>query len=559
MSNEPHPVFDLQSVKDEAKVGVSSYQEHCESSSDSGDDAKHTSAVEESEPDDDDESDFKNLSSLLAAPVDAVLKPETHSCFRNPDPRKRGFWTQRASRSSKFSRPSCQHSLATFRYRSRFGRVWSGLMVITNLCSTTLFVCIEYAQTPVLVVAPFDVQVETSNDGKLHYKTIQTMLLVLNHIYMIDFFVRFMAATHKMRFLLKRHELLDLFIIVTVQVSFWYLDDSGPSAKYDLGLATSLRMLFVMNGIKGIRKGHIERRDSQPTGRSRIRHQIMDIAMHAFAIVSVGAAFFMHIENWSDDRDPKLEYFHCVYFVITSMTTVGYGDLSPSSNYSMGFTIVLMLFLIIDIFPMITKAAELAEAVTSSNSFPATYTDQPVILFQAGNEISVERVKAIVEELYHTDQPQKVTLCVVSAFAPSADMESYLEEMKNVDPVAYIEGTLMDDETCRRAGVEYAKAIILLPPEKGLEVDQLNIIDEQLCLSATRVRLYTDDMAMRRKLSQHPARIVLVLNSIYHEFYFRDSFYGAIEDKVSHSRVLSLSELQMAALVSRSCVLHSWQ
>ena len=66
-----------------------------------------------------------------------------------------------------------------------------------------------------------------------------------------------------------------------------------------------------------------------------------------------------------------------------------------------------------------------------------------------------------------------------------------------------------------------------MPPE-DVAVEEMDVMDEQLCMAAVRIRVYTDDMSMRKQMSTHPARIILVLNHIAHEFYFRDSFYGAV-------------------------------
>merc|ERR1712159_354629 len=116
----------------------------------------------------------------------------------------------------------------------------------------------------------------------------------------------------------------------------------------------------------------------------RISQRLLNTLLTALSIIFIGAALFMHIENWSTDRDPKLQYFPCVYFIVTTMTTVGYGDISPSSNLAYAFTICLMMYLIIVLFPMITDAAEIAAQITQYNAKPATYAHQPVIIWQCG-------------------------------------------------------------------------------------------------------------------------------------------------------------------------------
>ena len=80
---------------------------------------------------------------------------------------------------------------------------------------------------------------------------------------------------------------------------------------------------------------------------------------------------------------------------------------------------------------------------------------------------------------------------------------------------------------CHHIVTNALQAVILMPPE-DVAVEEMDVMDEQLCIAAVRVRVYTDDMSMRKGMSTHPARIILVLNHIAHEFYFRDSFYGAV-------------------------------
>ena len=48
---------------------------------------------------------------------------------------------------------------------------------------------------------------------------------------------------------------------------------------------------------------------------------MVDAVLQSLSIVFIEAVVFMHIENWSADRDPKLEFFECIYFIVTTMTT----------------------------------------------------------------------------------------------------------------------------------------------------------------------------------------------------------------------------------------------
>ena len=79
------------------------------------------------------------------------------------------------------------------------------------------------------------------------------------------------------------------------------------------------------------------------------------LAFVAFALLLCGTIFYAHHEHW--------RYVDAFYFCVMTMTTIGFGDLTPTTDLSKIFT-VLYAFLTIGVF--VSLAAKLATALISS-------------------------------------------------------------------------------------------------------------------------------------------------------------------------------------------------
>ena len=71
-------------------------------------------------------------------------------------------------------------------------------------------------------------------------------------------------------------------------------------------------------------------------------------------IISGGAVFYRFVEDWS--------WLDSFYFTVITLTTVGYGDLAPSTAGSKAFTIVLILIGIGVLITFIERVARYAMA-----------------------------------------------------------------------------------------------------------------------------------------------------------------------------------------------------
>ena len=64
--------------------------------------------------------------------------------------------------------------------------------------------------------------------------------------------------------------------------------------------------------------------------------KIRYVALFAVAIIGVGVAFYQWVE--------KLSFVDALYFSVITLTTVGYGDITPQTDAGKLFTVVYVLF-----------------------------------------------------------------------------------------------------------------------------------------------------------------------------------------------------------------------
>ncbi|XP_076172053.1 calcium-activated potassium channel slo isoform X36 [Ptiloglossa arizonensis] len=159
----------------------------------------------------------------------------------------------------------------------------------------------------------------------------QQIDLAFNIFFMVYFFIRFIAASDKLWFMLEMYSFVDYFTIPPSFVSI-YLDRTWIGLRFlrALRLMTVPDILQYLNILK--------------TSSSIRLAQLVSI----FISVWLTAAGIIHLlENSGDPfefKNPQqLSYWTCVYFLIVTMSTVGYGDVYCHTILGRTFLVFFLL------------------------------------------------------------------------------------------------------------------------------------------------------------------------------------------------------------------------
>ncbi|KAI6185222.1 BK channel [Aphelenchoides fujianensis] len=140
----------------------------------------------------------------------------------------------------------------------------------------------------------------------------QQIDLGFNIFFLIYFFIRFIAASDKVWFLLDRYSFVDYF---TIPPSLWPSTWRGTGSVFDflraLRLMTVPDILQYLNILK--------------TSSSIRLTQLISIFV---SVCLAGAGLENSGDPWKDFMNShRISYPDCVYFLLVTMSTVGYGDL----------------------------------------------------------------------------------------------------------------------------------------------------------------------------------------------------------------------------------------
>jgi voltage-gated potassium channel len=153
--------------------------------------------------------------------------------------------------------------------------------------------------------------------------------LVVLTAFTVEYLLRFVAAENKLKYLFSWYSVIDLLAIVP----FWLgtLDIRFIRTVRLLGGLRVLRMIRFLEQMPG-RKGKL-RADQLA---------IFRIVYTVFAIIFVYSGLIYQVEHVANSKNFRT-FLDAFYFAVVTMTTVGFGDVTPITEGGRLFTVLMIL------------------------------------------------------------------------------------------------------------------------------------------------------------------------------------------------------------------------
>ena len=161
----------------------------------------------------------------------------------------------------------------------------------------------------------------------------------------------------------------------------------------------------------------------------------------------------------------RYTFFECMYFCVVTITTVGYGDISPKSSAGM---LIVSVFIIVAIVTVPIITGKCVEAMNLQNSYQRdsyrSGENGPMDHVLVCGCVSEKGVRTFFSEFYHEDNSlagEPYRTVVLSPRPPSHEL---LELMKSPLKffITYLQGHCMRDSDLYRANAHTAKACFVL-------------------------------------------------------------------------------------------------
>ncbi|XP_036144728.1 calcium-activated potassium channel slowpoke isoform X36 [Monomorium pharaonis] len=320
----------------------------------------------------------------------------------------------------------------------------------------------------------------------------QQIDLAFNIFFMVYFFIRFIAASDKLWFMLEMYSFVDYFTIPPSFVSI-YLDRTWIGLRFlrALRLMTVPDILQYLNILK--------------TSSSIRLAQLVSI----FISVWLTAAGIIHLlENSGDPFEftnpQQLSYWTCVYFLIVTMSTVGYGDVYCQTVLGRTF---LVFFLLVGLAIFASSIPEIIELVGSrskySGEFKREHGKRHIVVC---GHITYESVSHFLKDFLHEDR-EDVDVEVVFLHRKPPDLELEGLFKRHFTTVEFFQGTIMNPIDLQRVKVHEADACLVLANKYCQDPDAEDAANIMRVIS---IKNYSDDIRVIIQLMQYHNKAYLL-------------------------------------------------
>ncbi|XP_030626595.1 calcium-activated potassium channel subunit alpha-1a isoform X3 [Chanos chanos] len=326
---------------------------------------------------------------------------------------------------------------------------WAGVMISAQTLTGRVLVVLVFA----LSIGALGIYFIDSSDPiescQNFYKDFTLQIdMAFNVFFLLYFGLRFIAANDKLWFWLEVNSVVDFFTVPPVFVSV-YLNRSWLGLRFlrALRLIQFSEILQFLNILK--------------TSNSIKLVNLCSI----FISTWLTAAGFIHlVENSGDpwenfQNSQSLSYWECVYLLMVTMSTVGYGDVCARTTLGRLF----MVFFILGGLAMFASyVPEIIELIGNRKKYGGSYSavNGRKHIVVCGH-ITLESVSNFLKDFLHKDRDDvNVEIVFLHNISPNLELEALFK--RHFTQVEFYQGSVLNPHDLARVKIESADACLIL-------------------------------------------------------------------------------------------------
>ncbi|KAH8961722.1 hypothetical protein BDL97_05G064000 [Sphagnum fallax] len=300
---------------------------------------------------------------------------------------------------------------------------------------------------------------------ELHW--LRLVQLACGLFFVVDYILHLYSAPVRLYYIFSVKGLVDF--VSTLPIILYWSPGKNNGAEILLFLRV-LRIMPVITQVAGFTGG-------------AITEQLFILVMYTIGVVFVAAGVLQWVDNKTTPESVKdskgcgdqgcLTFFDAVYFIVVTITTVGYGDITPNSDWGRLIVICVILGAVIILPVQINRILQLA----SRRPFGGRFTVRKVVgsrfIIISGN-LTYRTVQDFLSEFYHPIHNQDMDafplrIVLMAPYKPSFELKTLMTFYR--DRVEFIQGTPVKDSDLDRVSAKVATAFYLLADQLAKDPD----------------------------------------------------------------------------------------
>ncbi|KAL4463512.1 hypothetical protein ABPG72_007613 [Tetrahymena utriculariae] len=331
---------------------------------------------------------------------------------------------------------------------SKYGKQIETVSCILSFFSSTLYIVSTYVTISFL-------------------KEIDIIVIVL---YSFELCLKLYVSQHRLHFLMEIWSIVDIFCIIPITMLF-------SSVQYNQGFEIYLNITRIFRFLRVVRyiQKYYKAGDSEFKG---VQRQIYIIFLTILSLVIITAGTLLSFE--APKREEMIDaltneqkqctistinpatFQEMIYFVVVSISTVGYGDVVPYSEMGRA-TVIVLIIIVIVIVPQQTN--ELIRLISLQSVYARTIykpnSDIPHIIICG--HVDVSALRFFCNELFHEDHGnQDKNAIILQSNIPSSEMELFLNNQQYEHNLTYLQGNPKTERDLKRAAATKAKTCVIM-------------------------------------------------------------------------------------------------